>query len=331
VVAVLDSGVGANHLLGVAGGAHTWLQDAFLTVDKVIQGAVAAKKKSAGLEEEAIVDHWDRPVTGGPLIRELYSHEGHGLFITGIVRQVVPDAQVRAIRVMHGDGVVYESVLVLALELLRARLAYAQKRAEACLPVDPADLVDVVNLSLGGYLEPADAKLPHPLVNAVDALRHLGVIVVAAAGNHATTRPFYPAALAGRPDPRHRVPVVSVGALNPNGSKASFSNDGPWVNCWATGVALVSTLPTTLRGERTPAMRANAYQNGKSPGRETFDPDDYVAGLGIWSGTSFAAAVAAARIARELLGQSTGALTLDDPSPAARRRRAAAALANLPG
>jgi subtilisin family serine protease len=146
--------------------------------------------------------------------------------------------------------------------------------------------------------------------------------VVAAAGNDSTTRRFYPAALAGRPPRAGSVPVVSVSALNPNGTKAAFADDGDWVNCWASGAAIVSTMPAWLRGDRTPDLHAG--------NRETLDIDDYSAGFGIWSGTSFAAPLVAATLAGQLLAQSTGDLTLDKTTIEARLRRADAALGKLP-
>jgi hypothetical protein len=39
--------------------------------------------------------------------------------------------------------------------------------------------------------------------------------------------------------------VISVGALNLNGTKAMFSNDGDWVTAFALGAAVVSTYPST--------------------------------------------------------------------------------------
>ena len=42
-------------------------------------------------------------------------YTGHGSFIAGLIRQVVPDATVLSIRIMHGDGIVYEGDLLYAL------------------------------------------------------------------------------------------------------------------------------------------------------------------------------------------------------------------------
>jgi Subtilase family len=327
VVAVLDTGVAPNPYLPVGDPPGTWYPDDFVTVDTVLQGVIRAdlesKDATSATPVEVIEDEWERPVSGGRLVDDLNSHVGHGTFIAGIVRQLAPDAQVRAIRVMYGDGIVSESSLVLALTYLAARIRYAQQRAAAGQPVDPSDLVDIVNLSLGGFFEtPLEEEQDSPLLDAVNALADLGVIVVAAAGNDSTTRRFYPAALAGRPPRAGSVPVVSVSALNPNGTKAAFADDGYWVNCWASGAAIVSTMPTWLRGDRTPDLHAG--------NRETLDIDDYSAGFGIWSGTSFAAPLVAATLAGQLLAQSTGDLTLDKTTIEARLRRADAALGKLP-
>jgi hypothetical protein len=122
------------------------------------------------------------------------------------------------------------------------------------------------------------------------------VLVVAAAGNDATTRRFYPAAFAAAPSVNGGgPPVVSVGALNPNGSKALFSNDGSWVHHWATGAAVVSTYPIDVQGSATP--------DHDVPGRhrDSLDPDDFKAGFAVWDGTSFAAPLGAARLADALL------------------------------
>jgi hypothetical protein len=83
-----------------------------------------------------------------------------------------------------------------------------------------------------------------------------------------------------------------VGALNPNRHIAMFSNEGPWVSCYATGAGLVSTYPVEAKGSRMPEWRANSTMPDKH--RESHDPNDFSAGFAVWSGTSFAAPLAAA-------------------------------------
>ena len=179
----------------------------------------------------------------------------------------------------------------------------------------------------------------------IKKLLDLGVVVVAAAGNFATRRKFYPAAFATPPTAENPMPVISVGALNPNGTKAMFSDDGPWVTAWAAGAAVVSTYPIDIDASRTPELRIPVNREPPGtlpPGREALDPDDFSGGWAVWSGTSFSTPYLAALIARSLLtgaAHAESGLRLDLPGkPAAddqtaviakRKERAAAALEEL--
>jgi subtilisin family serine protease len=92
------------------------------------------------------------------------------------------------------------------------------------------------------------------------------------------------------------VPLVSVGALNPDGTDALFSNAGPWVRAWTPGAALVSTMPVTFHGGIEPLPRGEAFGRARS----ALDPDDYRSGFAVWSGTSFSAPLLAGRMAANL-------------------------------
>jgi subtilisin family serine protease len=148
------------------------------------------------------------------------------------------------------------------------------------------------------------------------------VTVVAAAGNFSTRRHFYPAAFSTLPTPGP-VPLISVGALNPNGTRALFSDGGRWVKAWAKGASVVSTYPYDIRGHVSPPIKMKE--------REGLDSDDYSGGFAVWSGTSFAAPLLAAHIARQLLadaeaGRGPG---LDQLGDVAAMDRTMAALGEL--
>ena len=105
-----------------------------------------------------------------------------------------------------------------------------------------------------------------------------GVSVVCSAGNDATARPMFPAAFApwadgkgGVPASTNAVPIVSVGALNPNGTDALFSNAGPWVRAYAPGAARDEHPAATFQGGLEPTARSEAYMRV----RESIDPDDF--------------------------------------------------------
>lgn len=344
VVAVLDTGVRAHPWLDVEpapGGGYDVDPhhdgDGFIEVDNDIQKAILLEGEQAaasGDQPRLVIRHpWDAPVSPDPLIGELGPALGHGTFIAGIVRQVVPQARVLAIRIMHSDDILYEGDLLTALTALAGRVALAQA-------TDPARTVDVVSLSFGYLSEsPADQTLTSALAQAIGVLLDLGVVVVAAAGNLSTTRMFYPAAFAQRPVPAGQVPLISVGALNPNGSRAVFSDGGRWVTAWAPGAAVVSTMPTDINGSRSPELRLPAHPTGPLPPgharashREALDPDDYSRGWGVWSGTSFSAPLLAAHFARALLAgpaDPASGLVLEPCDAQTTANRALAALASM--
>ncbi|WP_410593200.1 S8 family peptidase [Amycolatopsis sp. lyj-23] len=304
VIAVLDTGIGPHPWFGLADRSAPPPAGAGLAVAPGIQAAILQGELDSGttLPTQLLSDYWDAPTTGQPLIGDVDTDTGHGLFIAGIIRQACPEADTLAIRVVHSDGVAYEADVLLALHLLadRVRAAQADNR--------PEDMVDVVSLSLGYYEEnPVDVAYTGLFGVAVAELLGLGVLVVAAAGNDATTRRFYPAAFADQPLGGGSGPqVISVGALNPDvtTSKALFSNEGPWVRCWATGAGVVSTYPTDVCGTAAADHEVPGF------GRSSFDPDDYSAGFAVWDGTSFAAPLAAAELGKALL-QSGDLATVD--------------------
>jgi hypothetical protein len=323
VVAVLDTGVRAHPWLDVEPhqpDPYRTVPDGFVQIDPDIQEAIYLDTdfiEQQGDQPRQLIKHpWDGPVTADPLIGELETTVGHSTFISGIVRQVAPDAQVLAIRIMHSDGVVNEYDLIYALSLLADRVAGAEAG-------DMTKMVDVVSLSLGYFDESsADELYSSGLWQAIEVLLSLGVAVVAAAGNFSTRRRFYPAAFSTLPRPGP-VPLISVGALNPNGTRALFSDGGRWVTAWAKGAAVVSTYPYDIGGCVSPQI--------KMEGREALDPDDYRGGFAVWSGTSFSAPLLAARIAGQLLADAEAERGpgLDQPGAAAATDRMMTALGEM--
>jgi Subtilase family len=341
MIAVLDTGVRAHPWLEVKarpGGGYdidpNGQGDGFITVDHDIQKAILAEgtylAEKGDKPRQVIRNPWDTPITADPLVGELDTDTGHCTFISGIVRQVAPEARVLAVRIMHSDGAVYEGDLICALRHLAKRIALAEEG-------HPDKMVDVVSLSLGYFDETEhDVTFSSGLWKVIKVLLDLGVVVVAAAGNYSTSRKFYPAAFAafGSESPADQVPLISVGALNPNGSKAVFSDGGHWITAWASGAVVVSTYPVDINASRTPELRMRAHPANPMPRgaaargeRESLDPDDYSGGFAVWSGTSFSAPLLAARFIRALLEGAAGSgLKLTPCGQLATANRAQAAL-----
>ncbi|MGK0249958.1 MAG: serine protease [Oleispira sp.] len=79
---------------------------------------------------------------------------------------------------------------------------------------------DIINLSLGGE---GFSNIEQAVYDAVTAK---GIIVIAAAGNESSSRPFYPAAYNN---------VISVSAINRNLEQASYSNFGSTIDVASPG------------------------------------------------------------------------------------------------
>ncbi|MET1075588.1 MAG: S8 family serine peptidase [Umezawaea sp.] len=167
---------------------------------------------------------------------------GHGTFVAGVLLQHAPGVVVRPHRVLSSLGLTDD--LTVAAGLHRARREAA----------DHGERLDVVLLTAGCHT--ADDRCPPVLRDGISAFPD--AVVVAAAGNGATSRPFWPAAL---PE------VLAVGA------DAPFANRGPWVDAVAPAVDVVGCH-----------VRLSAVTR------------DY--GYARWSGTSFAAPRVAARVAQ---------------------------------
>jgi len=220
---------------------------------------------------------------------------------------------------MSGDGAIVESDVVEMLRLLLIRQHVAQQTPTR----RTKEFIDVVSLSMGYYHEqPDDLTFDPVLLKPLRALSRTGAAVVVAAGNDATSRPMFPAAFAPhkggtiRQFARDEVPLISVGARNPNNTIALFSNAGDWVLCYRPGAALVSTFPTSFDASEQPTHRVYDPRAGW---RETLDMDNFHAGFGTWSGTSFAAPVLAGELAQRIVDGRGGVVDPIDRTNAIAR------------
>jgi hypothetical protein len=182
---------------------------------------------------------------------------GHGTFAAGVARCEAPGSEIYVSNPFTDGGGLLETKLVAAIEQLIAR--------------DPAP--KIINLSAGGSTRNGFSPLSFAPVK-----QRLGeIVLVAAAGNDASSAPFWPAAFDW---------AVSVGALGSDLTHhATFTNYGPWVDVYAPGEGLVNAFATGVYTYQEPPRR---------PGTATFR------GLAVWQGTSFAAPLVAGRIATEM-------------------------------
>ena len=168
---------------------------------------------------------------------------GHGTNIASIILQVAPKAKILPLRVLEPDG--SGDTIDVA-----AAISYAVTKG-----------AKVINLSLGSEVRSA------AVATAIDAATAKGVFVISSSGNTADQRVTYPASeahfdtLSGRYS-------ISVGSVDANDNKSSFSTYGTSLELVAPGEGAYGPVP----GER----------------------------LGAWTGTSMAVPMVAGALALAL-------------------------------
>jgi hypothetical protein len=211
---------------------------------------------------------------------------GHGGFIAGLIYHA-SGASASGLRVVAKSG--FSDTVDYPLDPAHGP---ALTEVAVVAAVDQALTVypdaSIVNLSLGTYRRRGRAGPLLVLEEAMDRwVATTQVLFVCAAGNDGRRSPHFPAAFAvDHPDR-----VVSVGAMDhwrsPPGP-ATFSNHGTWVTAWAPGVSVVAPYPDVI-----------AFDSGTGPADVTEN------GTTAWSGTSFAAPLAAVEILRAAVDNGT--------------------------
>jgi type VII secretion-associated serine protease mycosin len=163
---------------------------------------------------------------------------GHGTSVASIIAAapvpgvsftgVAPDAGVLSIKITNSDSFPGS----LAAQAIRAAVAAGAQ---------------VINLSLATTVSTPE------LAAAVSFAQASNVVVVAAAGNDSSSSgsgPFFPAAYPG---------VLSVGAVAPDGSLATFSDTRTPVSVTAPGVGVTAAYPGTFPRSYNPASNGTSF------------------------------------------------------------------------
>lgn len=254
-----------------------------------------------------------------------YAMPDHGLFVAGMVRSIAPGAEVHLIRALSDNGVGDMFALIQLLTQLPDALGIGDGRrlvVNLSLVADipsPAEMQEEwLPDTVGQPLTEAEAAQLQAIWRGAHAALHQaiqwlntqkGVLVVAAAGNDAL-------GVGARPAPR--VPaaydeVLSVAATALGDRPASYSNGGDVPGSTPNGVAtfggnaragIVGQPPQVVDrqgnavGPATPPADVDAVRGLFISSRFPLSAWTNATGWAFWSGTSFAAPIAAAIAAR---------------------------------
>ena len=161
---------------------------------------------------------------------------GHGTHVAGIIAattdngiggaSVVPGCRLLNVKVADDNGRVWASSIAKGI----------------VWAVD--NEAKVINISL---VVPNSSPA---LEQAIDYAWSKGIVLIAGAGNNIKSVPVYPAAY-----PK----VIAVAAIDSEGELWSKSNYGDWVDAYAPGVEIYSTLPGNNYGYQSGTSMATAY------------------------------------------------------------------------
>jgi len=169
--------------------------------------------------------------------------QGHGTHVAGIVGAVTNNGEGVA-------GIDYEARL-LVVKVLDASGAGTYSGIAQGIVYAADHGASIINLSLGG------TSFSQTLLDAVEYAWSRGVLLVAAAGNYASSNPFYPASF------EH---VMGVAATDANDNRWSSSNYGTYISVSAPGVNIYSTnwnkTSGTGYGYRTGTSMAAPHVSG---------------------------------------------------------------------
>lgn len=169
--------------------------------------------------------------------------QGHGTHVAGIVGAATNNGEGVA-------GIGYDTKLLVVKVLDASNSGTYSGIAQGIVyAVDHG--AAIINLSLGG------TSFSQTLLDAVEYAWSHGVLLVAAAGNYASSNPFYPASF------EH---VMGVAATDANDSRWSSSNYGSYISVSAPGVNVYSTnwnkTSGTGYGYRTGTSMATPHVSG---------------------------------------------------------------------
>ncbi len=172
-------------------------------------------------------------LTDSPTVSDIL---GHGTHVSGIIAatmdngigiaNIAPKCRLLNVKAANDSGIAWPSTIA-------GGIVWAVDNGAS-----------IINMSL---LVPSPSSA---LEEAVDYAWSNGAVLIAAAGNDIRSIPMYPA---------YYPKVIAVAAVDADGSLWAESNWGDWVDAYAPGVDIYSTLPGNEHGYKSGTSMAAAY------------------------------------------------------------------------
>ena len=148
---------------------------------------------------------------------------GHGTHVAGIIAASVDNG-------LGGAGIA-PNVNILSLNVFAVGVNYAET----------ADIISAINYAIDAGADVMNLSLGSPIFNyqyemAVNKAYYSGITVCASAGNSGANLKNFPAAYSH---------TIAVAATTLNGTRAYYSNYGPWITISAPGTKIMSTCVNT--------------------------------------------------------------------------------------
>jgi hypothetical protein len=189
--------------------------------------------------------------------KHMVPYAGHGTFAAGMVRAMAIKSEIYVYGFLLKGGAIFESQILDSFQ-----------RALLSAP-------DIISMSAGTHSRHDLGMIGFRVLWEKYAPK--GTVLIAAAGNDSSRKPFYPAA---------DYFAIGVGAIDADGTRAGYSNFGGWVDVYALGTDVINAFPYGTYDYQQPPMV------GK---RARFDN-----GVAKWSGTSFSTPLVAGVVAARM-------------------------------
>lgn len=233
-----------SDMTNASGEVETWGYSALSGAALYKRGAAGSGIRIAIIDTGVAADHPDLLVSGHTTVVEntysIFDENGHGTRIAGVigsqqnetgVKGMAPSAELYSVKAFNAQGQGNYSDIIVAID-------WSIEQG-----------INIINLSFTGK------AYSQAMQEAIDRAWDAGILIIAAAGNNGVDETVYPAAYSK---------VISVGAIDREGTRASFSNYGANLDLMAPGSLIYTTSLNASYATASGTSVAAAFVSGSA-------------------------------------------------------------------